>query len=167
MNERKVLEIKNSIISGRGTFATVPIPRGTYITTLTGNPFPKKDIDAICEALNIHNDDPLQIDEKTMLALDPPSKTINHSCQPNAGLRHQCDLYAIQDIYPGEEITYDYSTTVGTDDPAWRMHCHCETVICRKEIGYILSLPAITLSKYREYDVLPDFIKRELGNPPK
>ena len=49
---------------------------------------------------------------------------INHSCSPNAGLRFGDDgvfLVAIRPIAPGEEISWDYATTLG--DPDWRLPC--------------------------------------------
>jgi hypothetical protein len=60
---------------------------------------------------------------------------INHSCEPNAGIRlcnSGYDLIALRDIQGGEEITYDYSTYI--DSPE-RLLCSCGTVSCRLEIG--------------------------------
>jgi len=43
----------------------------------------------------------------------------NHSCDPNAGLQidgQKVWLVAIKNITQGEEITWDYSTTMDEDD---------------------------------------------------
>lgn len=150
-----MVEIRNSIISGQGSFAKEKISKGNYITTLTGIPFKKEYI--------IQNDDPLQIDENTYLILDHASKTINHSCDPNAGIRNKSDLYAIKEINVGDEITYDYSTTIGIDDTISHMICKCNSHYCRKNIGNVLTIPKAILFHYIACDVLPLFIKHQLN----
>lgn len=74
---------------------------------------------------------------------------INHSCDPNlivygvwinnmdTHLPHIA-LFAIRDIQPGEELTFDYLMT-GADasatpgpSPKKRMQCHCKSTNCRK-----------------------------------
>ena len=37
--------------------------------------------------------------------------SVNHSCEPNCGIRNACGLVALRDIKDGEEITYDYCMT--------------------------------------------------------
>jgi hypothetical protein len=154
MDGMTLVIIKSSIISGQGSFAKTNITKGNYITTLTGIPFKKEYI--------IQNDDPLQIDENTYLELDVASKTINHSCQPNAGICNQSDLYALRDIRRGEEITYDYSTTIGTDDYLSSMLCQCGAENCRQKIGNVLTIPETILKHYASLDALPLFIRRQL-----
>lgn len=147
--------IRNSQISGQGTFAKEPITKGSYITTLRGTPFKKEFV--------VASDDPLQINETTYLNLDHASKTINHSCNPNAGIRNESDLYAIRDIAVGDEITYDYSTTIGTDDNISSMPCRCGQDNCRQVIGNVNSIPQTRLALYARLNALPLFICRELS----
>jgi hypothetical protein len=67
---------------------------------------------------------------------------INHSCAPNAGLRFTGDevtLVAIHAIAPGEEISWDYSTTLSASD--WYMVCQCRSPECRRVIGNFDTLP--------------------------
>lgn len=67
---------------------------------------------------------------------------INHSCSPNAGVRfdgEQVDLVALRAIAPGEEIAWDYSTTLSDVD--WRMPCECRSAECRGMIGSFATLP--------------------------
>lgn len=63
-----------------------------------------------------------------------PVDYINHSCNPNAGMREQILLVAMRDIAPDEEVTFDYgmvvSEWVGTEPIA----CNCGSVECRKTI---------------------------------
>jgi len=74
----------------------------------------------------------------------------NHSCLPNAGLTFgdQVILVALRDIAPGEEIAWDYATTVG--DPAWRMPCGCGAAECRGMVGPFQTLPAELQAWYLE-----------------
>lgn len=56
----------------------------------------------------------------------------NHSCEPNAGFGNESImLYAIRDIIPKEEITFDYAFCE-LDKPAFA--CHCGAKSCRKII---------------------------------
>ena len=62
---------------------------------------------------------------------------INHSCDPNTGLRFEAGgavfLVALRRIDAGEEVSWDYSTTLKDSD--WRMPCDCRSVDCRGLIG--------------------------------
>ena len=68
---------------------------------------------------------------------------VNHSCDPNAGLRFTADgavfLVAIRPIVAGEEVSWDYSTTL--KDSNWRMLCDCRAPGCRGVIGEFATLP--------------------------
>jgi hypothetical protein len=96
--------------------------------------------------------------------LDEFSRAFNHSCDPNAGIRKTSELIAIEDILKGEEITYDFSSTVGPNVPSsvWEMQCHCGSEKCRKVLGNVLSLPKVQLEKYRRAGALQDYIIEEL-----
>ena len=64
---------------------------------------------------------------------------VNHSCSPNAGLRFEGDgvhLIAIRPIARGEEVSWDYATTLS--DPEWKLPCDCRSGECR---GTILPAP--------------------------
>ncbi|MHB8630096.1 MAG: SET domain-containing protein-lysine N-methyltransferase [Aggregatilineales bacterium] len=56
---------------------------------------------------------------------------INHSCDPNAGVKGQNVLVARRDIAPGEEICFDYETT---DTQGMNFVCRCGSPKCRKRI---------------------------------
>lgn len=155
------IEVRVSNISGRGTFARKKISKGEYITTLCGDPLVTNDINSTCTARGMPIDDPLQIGDNLFLILDYASKTINHSCEPNAAIKNISDLYAIKDIYPNDEITYDYSTTSGIND-IWAMKCDCRSPLCRIEIGNILSIPPHILQQYIHREMLPIYIKKQL-----
>lgn len=77
----------------------------------------------------------LQIDDELFIVSDRPGPAdyVNHSCDPNAGLRGQLVLVAMRSIASGEEITYDYAMSDGSDYD--RFECHCGSVRCRTSIS--------------------------------
>jgi SET domain-containing protein len=83
--------------------------------------------------------------------IDPqfPFSHINHSCNPNAGIRGMAHMVAMRPIPKGEEITFDYSTT--EEDPRWCMRCNCHQSGCRGEIRSIHFLPRETFERYVPY----------------
>ena len=87
-------------------------------------------------------------------AADCPWRYINHSCEPNCGLKGRT-VVALRRIRKGEEITIDYSTT--EEDPYWRMSCSCGSLRCRKQIGAIHTLPRSSFS--RHLPLIPRFLR--------
>lgn len=77
----------------------------------------------------------LQIDQDLYLVSDRPGPAdyVNHSCQPNAGLRGQVLLVAMRTISPGEEITYDYAMSDASDYDEFR--CACGSSLCRGQVS--------------------------------
>ncbi|XP_065572831.1 uncharacterized protein LOC136035184 isoform X2 [Artemia franciscana] len=68
------------------------------------------------------------------------ARFINHSCSPNceiqkwnvSGLSRMC-VFALRDIEPGEELTYDYNFFLFNPDEG--QTCRCEATECRGVIG--------------------------------
>jgi len=69
----------------------------------------------------------------------------------------------LRNISKGEEITYDYSTTVGPNIPQseWLMKCNCESEKCRKLIGNILTIPKDNLENYKRLGALQEYMTTE------
>jgi hypothetical protein len=85
---------------------------------------------------------------------------INHSCAPNTGLRFGEDgvfLVALRDIPAGEEIAWDYSTTLGPD--AWAMPCACGSADCRGRIGGFATLPDERQRWFLERGLVAPFLR--------
>jgi SET domain-containing protein len=82
----------------------------------------------------------------------------NHSCDPNSGVKFgdKVILVAIKDIYRGEEILFDYSTTL--NDEAWEMDCNCGCRNCRGKIRDFKYLPRKVQQKYLNLGIVPDYI---------
>jgi len=57
----------------------------------------------------------------------------NHSCDPNTWWADDFTLVARRSIMPGEEITFDYSTSESLDNPEMP-ECHCGSPLCRRRL---------------------------------
>lgn len=86
---------------------------------------------------------------------------INHSCDPNAGLRFTDTgvfLIAVRDIAAGEEISWDYSTTLMESN--WHMICQCRSENCRRVIGNFDSLPPDRQEWFRARNLVAPYLRR-------
>jgi uncharacterized protein len=96
---------------------------------------------------------------------DGVSRYLNHSCDANAAIRKensQLFLFAVRRIRRADEITFDYSTTLGDDD-IWTMRCNCGNQSCRGRIKRFGSLPTTLKQDYVERGMVPKYIIKTLG----
>lgn len=124
-----VLEVRDAGVKGRGLFAVNAIPAKTKLLDLGGTVFPLTEIPDGDDwmALQI-GDDQWLCSKGTHL-----DDFANHSCEPNAGfLTAELSLWALRDIAPGEEVTWDYSTSI--NEPEWSLDCCCGSANCRGAI---------------------------------
>lgn len=98
------------------------------------------------------------IDDRTWLSTSKDSYAyyLNHSCNPNTGLKDKVVVVAMRTIEEGEEITIDYSITEA--DPYWKMKCKCGNQNCRKIIRSIQYLPEEIYLQYEPF--VPEFLRR-------
>src|ERR1035437_2450050 len=142
---------------GKGLFAIHDIKSGTRILKITGQVISKS------EALSLGNLEcyPLQIALDKYIAPFPLSNNLwgfaNHSCDPNCGIKEDKYLIAIRDIKAGEELLYDYSTTML--EKHWTMPCYCGSPACRTIVGDFDLLPIDIQQKYYKLGVILQFIK--------
>lgn len=157
------LLIKESRIAGRGVFASRDVKKGELIIKFQGERVVGREaMDKRIREGKERIDDPLQIADDVFLDLDELSNSFNHSCDPNAGVKGENELFASRNIKRGEEITFDYSTTIGRDlDFNWRMRCLCEAKNCRKSIGNASTIPMKRIKEYAKREALPDFIRAQ------
>jgi SET domain-containing protein len=167
--DRPATVILPSPLGGVGTFAAELIPRGAVILSLTGEIVMGPELDSRPRRGLERQDDSIRVGDDLYVDLDRESNSINHSCDPTAGVRGQTELFALRDILPDEEITFDYATTVTPipDEPGdtpypegnWRMEgCRCGSPRCRGTIGSVLTIPAAELRRYRQLGALPDLV---------
>ena len=165
-------EVRESLIEGKGIFAARHIADGEVICTFDGTRYRIPELKELYAQGVERVDDPLQIGRDLYIDLDEPYIYSNHSCAPNAGMRGEAIMFALRNINPGEEITYDYSTTEWTDDEAWgvnwtdtwRIPCCCGSQQCRGEIrGYPL-LPEVQKEAYFAKGALMGFIYERMAS---
>ncbi len=169
MND-ELFAVKNSPLQGRGIFATHDIKKGQMICEFKGKEITIPELKKLYESGEERLDDPLQVAEEIYLDLDEPYIYFNHSCEPNAGMRGKGLLFAMKDIVPGEEITFDYSTSEWSNNEAWGIHwasewkmlCKCGAEKCRGEVREFCMLPPSTQNFYRAEGALMDFILKKL-----
>ena len=139
---------------GLGVFAGALIPEGGEILRFSGRLI---DLPAAL-ALGDRQGDPLQIGPELYMEIGAPGVLVNHSCEPNAGIVEDCILIALRDIAAGEEIFYDYSTTI--DDDPWTLACQCGHTSCRGTVGEFQTLPDEQRHRYLRLQVVQAYIAR-------
>ncbi len=139
------LEVRSTGRYGKGVFAEADIAKGRVIHILGGDTMTCHDLVQRVNSGQERIDDPLQVGRRTYIDLDEFSRSFNHSCDPNTGIRKRSELFALRDIRQGEEITYDYSATIAPT--VWQMECHCGAKNCRKTLGDVRSIPKRQLRK--------------------
>jgi len=101
-----------------------------------------------------------QIGDALYLDLERPGVLVNHSCEPNTGVVEDRILVALRPISQGEEIRFDYSTTMW--DGCWTMRCRCGSSKCRGLVSDFPELPAELRAEYLRLCVVQEFIVRRL-----
>lgn len=98
-----------------------------------------------------------------------PDDFVNHGCDPNTGVIVRgvaAHLVAVRPIAIGEEITYDYSTTM-VDAARWEIHgCLCGAKGCRGDILDFRTLPPHVRVRYAALGIVPEYALRSAGMIP-
>ena len=142
---------------GRGLFAARNYRAGELIMVLRG---PRRERD---DPLHDTPDGAnlLQTGQRSYILLGPPGVFANHSCEPNAGIHGNRRLVAIRDIDAGDEIRFDYSTTM--DEDLWTMPCRCGAPTCRGVVTDFKLLPETVRRHYLDLGIVQGFIARRWG----
>lgn len=117
---------------GHAVVAREPIAGEELIAMWSGRIIEGDQIETLDEALRHRV---VQVEEDLYLVSLSPMEgadLINHSCNPNAGLRGQIAIVGMRDIAPGEEVTIDYAMC---DSSAYdEFHCSCGANLCREQV---------------------------------
>ena len=142
---------------GRGVFAARDIGKGEKICAMRGK---KIDADHLSKVTTSGRNilvDPLQISDRLFINMKEPYVLVNHSCNPNAGIKSPNTLVAIKNIVKDEEILYDYSSV-------WYegFECSCGNKNCRRFIGGFFALPKSAQRKYIKLGIVSEFIEKKM-----
>lgn len=145
---------------GMGVLAKHFIPKGDTILFITGP------VVSFEESMELPDEGENTVQIGSNAYVDPlfPSRFLNHSCQPNAGIVEETCLVALMDIAPGEEIRYDYSTALL--ERYWTMDCACGSPKCRGQVGDFDQLPPRLQREYLEQGIVQKFIVNLLQAAP-
>lgn len=143
---------------GRGLFAVRNVRQGEQLFLFNG---PVISFDQTISRGDSEGNS-LQIGPNTYIDLEPPGVFANYSCHPNAGIRNHTEVYAIRDIAIGEEIRFDYSTTMS--EGHWTMLCRCGADSCRGVISDFHDLPQALQERYLALGIVQPFIIAECRN---
>ncbi len=130
---------------GKGVFAKAVIRKGELIAEFDG-PIFTYDYEHWNDDLYNHV---IQFHPKKWRDSNGVARLINHSCDPNCGIKGKFKVVAMRRIEKGEEITWDYEMT--ERHPYWRMRCRCGSPNCRKRIGDYRRMPKKVREKYKGY----------------
>jgi len=129
------ISVRRSRIHGLGMFAKAPIKKGEIVFIKGGHILTREKVfssQVISSYLPIADDYFIgatsKSEEKKIKLF------LNHSCNPNCGLRGEITFIAIRDIDEGEELTCDYAMI---DNEDYEFTCNCGAKSCRKKVtGY-------------------------------
>jgi len=105
----------------------------------------------------------IQIGPDHYIDTQPPGVFVNHSCEPNAGIRKSRHLTALREIRRGQEIRYDYSTTM--EEHSFTMQCLCGAPTCREWVRDFSTLPGPLRERYLARGIVMDFILKSAAEP--
>ncbi len=118
---------------GYAVYAAEPIAKGELLVMWSGTLVDSAKLETLPDAFRRHS---LQVEDDLFLVSltdCEPADYVNHSCSPNAGLSGQISLVSMRDIQAGEEITYDYAMSDGSDYDEFP--CSCGAPQCRGHVG--------------------------------
>ncbi len=143
MDNAKV-KVKRTKKYGRGVYAIKKIRKGEVIASFDGPIYTGRDH----WTTDMYNHS-IQFAPNKWRDSKGVARLINHSCEPNCGIKRLFDVVAMRTIQPGEQITWDYEMT--EKNPDWRLRCKCGLSQCRKIIGNYRNLPFAIRKKYGTY----------------
>jgi hypothetical protein len=145
MDNPKVI-VKRTKKFGDGVFAQKPLTKGEVIAEFDG-PIYGDDTVWTDETA----DHSVQFDQNQWRDSDGIARCLNHSCEPNCGIRGLFSIVAMRDIAAGEELVWDYDMTEDAEPGDWDMKCRCGTPSCRGTIGAYRNLPLPLQKRYRAF----------------
>jgi len=145
MNSPKTI-IKYTKLLGKGLFASEDIKKGEVVADFSDGKI--YDAEKCSDLPKKFADYAIQFEEHKWIDTPSNGRYLNHSCEPNCGVRGEFQIVAMRNIKKGEKLTFDYEMT---EDSDWKMECLCGSKLCRKIIGDHRNIPEEIKKKYKEY----------------
>lgn len=127
------LEVRESMLHGRGLFAKEAMAQGEVVVIWGGNFVQDEARAQLAKAQG----KAIQRIDKNLWEIfvyetrhDDPAYGHNHSCDPNTWMNDEVTITALRDIFPSEELTIDYVTFV-MDEHYKIPECRCGSDQCR------------------------------------
>jgi uncharacterized protein len=142
---------------GKGIFAARDIKIGELIMNFKGMIISGNELGKVAKKGRNALTDPLQVSDDRFMLILSPYVLVNHSCDPNSGLKNITKLVAIKNIKKGDEIFLDYSSV-------WLegFRCRCGSRYCRGYISEFDSIPKLTQRRYIKLGIVPKFILNKI-----
>lgn len=154
MNHRYA-EVRQTEKFGKGVYAKGPIKAGEIVAEWDG---PIYDVDATEWNDELENHTIQFAPDKWRDSIGI-ARYLNHSCEPNCGIKDRFKLTAMRDIAAGEQLTWDYDMSEDNQDYPWHMVCECGTPSCRKVIRGYRQLPPEVKRRYAGF--ISDWLLKE------
>lgn len=129
------LKVRKTSKRGFGTFASRDLKKGELLIVSGGYVMPLRDEERLPDNLG---DNGVQITENLSICVAKREELgginfLNHSCNPNVGIRGQIFWVAMRRIKKGEEVTCDYAMALCRSKNAkpYRLKCLCGKKNCR------------------------------------
>ncbi len=141
------IRVGEGVETGRGLYAQALIEPGEIVVVQGGRIIENSRI--LDVAILPYSEHYFQIEKGFFIGAARPESgsweldgafLMNHSCEPNCGVRGQVTFVAMRQIGSGEQLTFDYAMTdavypgAGFDDVT--IDCRCGSTRCRKTISH-------------------------------
>lgn len=117
---------------GFGSRAISIIPAGTSVATFGGTALSTFEFSQYPAERRSRS---IQVNANLIFLGPPirePGDSINHSCDPNCGMRSATTIVTMRDIAADEELTFDYAMSDASDYDEF--NCNCGTTLCRGRV---------------------------------
>lgn len=140
---KQTIEVRPVEGKGLGVFASKPFKEGVLVV-----------VGRLERIVKGRTDYSFQVEVNKHVQLDKPARLINHSCEPNLGVRNNkfggYSFVAIKNIGAGEELTWDYCMTEFVSI-AVKDNCMCRSNKCRTRISGYVCLPIDVKNRYNNF----------------
>ncbi len=155
------LEVRDTQKMGKGLFAKEAIERNCVVFKFGG----KLLLNSGRYNENVIRSTCIGVNEEVILCSlvgvgKDPTDFLNHSCEPNIGMKDAITVVAIRDIMADEELLIDYCFWEGRINWDLGHLCNCGSATCRRSI--VGAFHTEIDAKYKYFEYFSPFIKTRI-----